>query len=149
MFVQSIQKYWREAVLVALVCFVAACEPKTPYTQQQTTTVQPTLSSIQANIFNLKCGVAGCHVTGGIAPMSLQTGASYAALVNVQTGNAAYGGLLRVKPNDALNSILYLKVIGDTKVGGTQGRMPAGLGAMTAGEISAIQTWINNGAQNN
>lgn len=133
-----------------LGCF-AACDKKTPVSSQQTppAVVQPTLSSIQNNVFALKCAVAGCHVTGGIAPMSLEAGNAFTTLVNATS--LAYGTprLMRVKPNDAANSVLYLKITGDPQVGGTQARMPFGLGGMSSAEVSAIQTWINNGAQNN
>lgn len=134
-------------VLGVTLC-VTACEKDMPYSQPQGTGIQPTLSSIQANVFNVKCAVAACHVSTGIAPMSLETGLAYGTLVNV---NSAYGSplLLRVKPNDAANSALYLKVIGDAKTGGSQNRMPLGLGSVTTAEANAIQTWINNGAQNN
>jgi hypothetical protein len=109
------------------------------------TAVQPTLASIQSNIFNVKCAVASCHTSGGIAPFSLESGLAYSNLVNA---TSAYGNprLLRVKPNDAANSSLYLKLLGDPITGGPQARMPAGLGPMPINEINAIRDWINNGA---
>lgn len=152
MFVQFIPKRAGGVILFfgLLSCF-AACDKKTPVSSQQTppAVVQPTLTSIQNNVFALKCAVAGCHITGGIAPMSLEAGLAYNTLVN--TASSTYGTprLQRVKPNDAANSVLYLKIIGDAQVGGTQARMPFGLGGMTSAEVNAIQTWINNGAQNN
>jgi len=110
--------------------------------------LQPTLSSIQTNIFTPKCVNRGCHnPNGGGAPMSLQTGQSYGAMINVQSGT--YAGRLRVNPGNAANSVLYLKVVGDASVGGAGTRMPLGFPALSAAEVSAIQTWINNGAQNN
>jgi hypothetical protein len=129
--------------MFSLVCCVAACNNKSPNAQQQV--VQPALASIQANVFNLKCAVAGCHVTGGIAPMSLEAGNAFNTLVNVSSN---YGNprLLRVKPNDALNSVLYLKIIGDPQVGGAQARMPFGIGPMPTAEVNAIRDWINAGA---
>jgi len=130
-------------LLLGLIGFTAACDNQSP--GQPPVTVQPTLASIQANVFNLKCAVAGCHVTGGIAPFSLENGLAFNNLVFAAS---AYGNprLLRVKPNDALNSAFYLKIIGDPQVGGPQARMPAGLGPMPLAEVNAIRDWINAGA---
>jgi hypothetical protein len=130
-------------LLLGLICCIPACNNTSP--NQPAASVQPTLSSIQTNIFSLKCGVAGCHVTGGIAPMSLESGKAFNSLVNA-TSNYGNPRLMRVKPYDALNSVLYLKVIGDPQVGGPQARMPGGLGQMTTTEINAIRDWINAGA---
>jgi hypothetical protein len=133
-------------LLFGVICFMMACDKNSPTAQQQpSAVVQPTLASIQTNIFALKCAVAGCHVTGGIAPMSLESGNSFNTLVNAAS---AYGNprLMRVKPNDAVNSSLYLKIIGDPQTGGSQARMPFGLGPMPAAEVNAIRDWINAGA---
>jgi len=145
-------KKWLGVLLLGLVGGIVACQKDPPNSLQPvppSTAVQPMLSSIQTNVFALKCAVAGCHVTGGIAPMSLELGNAFNNLVNASS--VAYGNprLLRVKPNDALNSVLYLKIIGDPQIGGTQARMPLGLGPMSNAEVNAIQTWINNGALNN
>ncbi|MDZ7344473.1 MAG: Ig-like domain-containing protein [candidate division KSB1 bacterium] len=130
-------------LMFSLIGGLAGCDSQSPNAAQQPAGVQPTLASIQANIFNLKCAVAGCHLTSGIAPMSLESGLSFNTLVNVPSN---YGSLLRVKPNDALNSVLYLKVIGDPQVGGAQARMPFALGPMPSNEVNAIRDWINAGA---
>jgi hypothetical protein len=132
-------------ILFGLLCCLSACSNNPPNAPQQQVMVQPTLASIQTNVFALKCAVAGCHVTGGIAPMSLEMGKSFNTLVNVPS---AYGNpiLSRVKPNDAINSVLYLKIIGDPRVGGSQARMPLGIGPMPTAEVNAIRDWINAGA---
>ena len=129
-------------LLLALSCWLAGCNKDTP---NQPAMVQPTLSSIQANILNPKCAMQGCHVTGGLAPFSLETANSFVTLVNA---TSAYGNpkLMRVKPNAALNSSLYLKVIGDPATGGPSARMPLSLGALTVTEVNAIRDWINAGA---
>jgi len=129
-------------LLLGLSCWMAGCGSDTP---NQPVNLQPTLSSIQSNIFNFKCAMRGCHVTGGLAPMSLETANSFVTLVNA---TSAYGNpkLMRVKPNDALNSSLYLKVIGDPATGGPSARMPLSLSSLTAVEVNAIRDWINAGA---
>ncbi|MGH7492196.1 MAG: Ig-like domain-containing protein [bacterium] len=131
-------------LLLGLIYGLVACNQNSPMTPAPTT-VQPTLASIQSNVFNLKCAVANCHTSTGIAPFSLESGLAYSNLVNA---GSAYGNprLLRVKPNDAANSSLYLKLLGGPITGGPQARMPAGLGPMPINEINAIRDWINAGA---
>ncbi|MGH7492194.1 MAG: hypothetical protein ACREOO_07345 [bacterium] len=126
--------------LLLVICIVlAACEHQTPMTAPPVQ-LQPTLSSIQANIFTPKCVNAGCH-PGGNAPMSLANGQSFGMLVN----QASAYNRPRVAPGNANNSALYLKVSGTT----LGARMPTVGQPLSAAEVSTIQTWINNGAQNN
>lgn len=133
-------------LLLSSIFFYIACEHTQPAAPIP---LAPTFSSIQANIFTPRCVNQGCH-PGGAAPadLALTSNVSYGNLVNRQS---AYGSprLLRVSPGDANNSALYLKVIGDARVGGTAGRMPLGLGALSTDQINAIRDWINAGAQNN
>ncbi|NUO84455.1 hypothetical protein HUU05_30640 [candidate division KSB1 bacterium] len=134
-------------VLFCVISFFTACQHETPAPTQPPQGIQPTLSSIQANIFTPKCVNAGCHPGGG-APMSLASGQSYNTLVGAGgTGvtSSGYAPLLRVSPGNAANSVLYLKVAGNT-LGNI---MPLGRPPLSAAEVTAIQTWINNGAQNN
>lgn len=128
------------SALLSLLCLWTACE----HEQSLAPPLGPTLASIQANIFTPKCVNRACHPGGG-APMSLADGVARSNLVGI---TSAYGNLKRVQPLDANNSVLYLKVKGDPSVGGPNGRMPLGFGALSNEEIVAIQTWINNGAQN-
>ena len=127
-------------LLLSTAGLFVACEHDTATAPLPPAGLQATLSSIQANIFTPKCALAGCHVAGGGAPMSLAAGSSFASLVNQ---NSAYG-LLRVAPGNAGQSALYLKVIGNTL--GT--RMPPG-GTLSQAETDSIAAWINAGAQNN
>ena len=127
------------SLLLVICVVIAACEHQNPMTAPPVQ-LQPTLSSIQANIFTPKCVNAGCHPGGG-APMSLANGQSFGTLVN----QASAYNRPRVAPGNANNSALYLKVSGNT----LGARMPTVGQPLSAAEISAIQTWINNGAQNN
>lgn len=132
-------KVMRVGALLLFSLMLVACQHETPIlTQPQP--IQPTLSSIQANIFTPKCVNAGCHPGGG-GPMSLANGQSFGTLVNQ---NSAYNRP-RVQPGNANNSALYLKVAGTT-LGQI---MPLGRPPLSAAEVTAIQTWINNGALNN
>ena len=131
------------SLLLLLSLVLLSCEHQSPITAPPVQ-VQPTLSSIQTNIFTPKCAIPGCHVNGGGAPMSLQANASFNNLVNVNSTTSNPAGV-RVTPNNAANSILYLRVSGNTR--GPQ--MPTTGQKLSGDELSAIQTWINNGAQNN
>jgi len=133
--------------MTGVVFLSIGCEHDIPAGPAQVQPVQPLLSDIQAKIFTLKCVNAGCHPGGG-APMSLATGTSYTTLVGPGgTGvvSSGYAPRLRVSPGNANNSVLYLKIAGTT----LGSRMPLNQQPLSAAEISAIQTWINNGAQNN
>jgi len=90
-------------------------------------------------IFNSQC--VNCH--GGEGGLSLAAGTSYSHLVNVQA-QAGCTSLKRVLPNDAVNSVLYKRVAGNS----CGSRMPQG-GALSASDIALIQDWINQGANNN
>jgi hypothetical protein len=104
--------------------------------------IQPTLQSIQDNVFTPIC--AGCHTgpTSGALPggMDLTTAAhSAASLINV--ASIENGALKRVLPNDADNSYLIKKLEGTA---GSQ--MPLGAQPLSAATIAKIRAWITNGA---
>jgi len=90
-------------------------------------------------IFNSQC--LGCHGSNG--GLSLNAGVSYANLVNVDARSSCTS-MKRVLPDNADNSVLYRKVSGTT----CGNRMPEGL-QMNTHDITLIQDWINQGANNN
>lgn len=101
-------------------------------------------NQIQA-IFNANCIV--CHATGGIADaiMHLNTGESFAALVNqpsVQNAN-----LTRVVPGNSAGSLLFQKISSNSPPVGA--RMPLGMAPLSQSDIDLITNWINQGALNN
>jgi hypothetical protein len=104
--------------------------------------IEPTLASIQANVFTPIC--TECHFPGGPGPMPLTSeDVSFQNLVNVQSIEIA--SLLRVQPGDAENSYLVHKIEGRGSINGT--RMPPPPRAMlTVEEIDAIIEWIDMGA---
>jgi hypothetical protein len=93
-------------------------------------------------IFTASCAVSGCHVDGGIAPMSLAAGEAYKNLVN--NGALVEPGV-RVIPGDSADSVLFKKVSGTTA--GPQ--MPIGASPLPASEQGLIKVWIDMGAENN
>ncbi|MEO8464457.1 MAG: Ig-like domain-containing protein [Gammaproteobacteria bacterium] len=103
--------------------------------------IQPTLQSIQDNVFTPIC--AGCHTgpTSGALPggMDLTTAAhSAASLINVAA--IENGAQKRVLPNDADNSYLIEKLEGTA---GSQ--MPLGGQPLSAATVATIRAWITSG----
>ena len=144
------------AILV-LVAGLVACgddSPPAPTTPTPTTpaptpttpeadTLMPTLSSIQAMVFNESCiEHHGEHATEG--DLDLTDGMSYAHLVNVASFQVPT--LDRVEPNDAENSYLIHKL--EDRAGIVGDPMPPD-GLLTAEQIDVIKQWINDGAQDN
>jgi len=104
--------------------------------------IQPTLASIQDNVFTPIC--TECHVPGGPGPMPLTSEmVSYQSLVNAQS--IEMPDLVRVNPNDADSSYIVHKIQGRDTIVGT--RMPPPPRPMlTAEQIDAIVRWIDMGA---
>ena len=108
-------------------------------------TVEATFSSIQANVFNKSCALSGCHDSGSKqSGLDLSSGKAYSNLVNVPSVEKP--NILRVKPNDAANSYLVMKLEGASGIAGS--KMPLN-GSLSQDKIDAIKEWINNGAKNN
>ena len=109
--------------------------------------LQPTLDSIQANVFEGSCALSGCHDGGGTGlprGMDLSSAdASFDALVGVDSLQVP--GLPRVTPNDADASYLV------DKLEGTQAdelrQMPQGGPLLDQATIDVIRAWIDNGAR--
>ena len=90
-------------------------------------------------IFDTNCTI--CH--GGSGGLDLSEDVSYNKLYDVDAQN--YSGK-RVKPYDAANSILWNKIANTGTYGGA---MPQGSSSLNADEAQLIETWINEGAQDN
>jgi mono/diheme cytochrome c family protein len=111
--------------------------------------IQPTLSSIQANIFTPKCAVSGCHVGTG-APLGLDfstRGTSFTNLVGVASQQVPALG--RVTSGNPDSSYIVIKLEGSPRMASGTERMPRGGTALSTEEIAAVRQWIQNGAQNN
>jgi hypothetical protein len=91
-------------------------------------------------IFNQYC--ITCHGTNG--GLSLAAGVSYSKLVDVYTQSSCLG-MKRVVPFDALNSVLYKKIV-DTMCGV---RMPKNGAILSLSKRNLIQQWIGQGALDN
>jgi hypothetical protein len=107
--------------------------------------IEPTLASIQDNIFTPSC--SGCHSgpNGGALPAGLDLtsiSASFVGLVNVPASQN--GALDRVEPGDPDNSYLIRKLEGTAAVGN---RMPLFGTPLDQDAIDAVREWVAGGAQ--
>jgi hypothetical protein len=141
-----------------LVAFVGiagvACDESLTSLVGPTPNLQPTFSSIQAEIFE-KTDSAGrsacttCHSNTGHNPsggMNLNHDVAYAQIVNAPTRTPV--GKIRVIPGDPDNSYLIHKLEGSADISGK--RMPNnGPPYLTDGQILVIRRWIAIGAPNN
>jgi hypothetical protein len=139
------------AAVIALGA-VAACDENLSDLTGPTPNLQPTLSSIQQEIFNTtdasgRQACTNCHTDAGRAPtggLNLRTGVAYTSLVGV--GSTGKPGAMRVIPGDPENSYLIHKLEGRAGIVGT--RMPRGNTLLTEGQVLVIKRWIALGARN-
>ncbi len=102
--------------------------------------LQPTLTSIQAQVFNAYC--VSCH--SGSSPsgeLDLSAGNAFTNLVNVPS---VASGLKRVVPGNSAQSYLILRLNGANN----EPIMPPG-GKLAPATIQTIAQWIDAGAENN
>lgn len=105
-----------------------------------------TLTAIQATTFGVSCGIAPCHVAGGLAPFRLDTAPqSYANLVGVQSLHNPNKN--RVTAGDITTSYV-LDIIQGNGVNGAV-MPPGGNNLLSSAQIQQISNWISAGAQNN
>ncbi len=116
----------------------------TPPTSTRTVKADPSFANDIQEIFNRTgCANGSCHGSAMAAGLNLQSGASYASLVNV---TASSEPVLRVIPSNADGSYLVVKLEGRQSVGS---RMPLGGQSLDQTDLTNIKNWINRGAQNN
>ena len=141
------------ALTVTLALSAAACDERLSDIAGPTPNLQPTLSSIQREIFNVsdasgRLSCTQCHTNVGRTPsagLNLAEGQSFQALVGV--ASRAKPGATLVAPGNPDGSYLLHKLIGQPDIVGV--RMPRSNGPyLTAGQISIIRRWIELGAKN-
>lgn len=137
----EIYKWMGAAVLAAAL---AACGAEDEEETAKTVVkVEPTLVSIQTNVFDKSCALSGCHDGGGDSGLDLRSGKSHADLVGIDAVKAK--GVMRVVAGNPKESFLYVKI---TQPGSGQGsRMPQGAAALPSQHIEAVREWIANGAK--
>jgi hypothetical protein len=107
------------------------------------TTVTADFQSIQDNVFTPIC--SKCHIGAG-APEGLQLDAAHSYNLLVGVPSVEDSGLLRVDPGNPDGSYMVLKIEGASGIVG--GRMPLGETPLPQATITAIRSWIMNGAMN-
>jgi hypothetical protein len=141
------------AVLLVLGAASAGCDEKLEDLTGPTPNLEPTLSSIQREIFDTtdsagRQACTNCHTDAGRTPpagMVLRAGVAYSNLVGAASSGKP--GAIRVVPGDPENSYLIHKLEGRTDIVGT--RMPRGNSFLTEGQLLVIKRWIQLGAPNN
>jgi hypothetical protein len=122
---------WRLAPVLALL---AACagggEPA------------PTLSELQGEVFTPSCTFSTCHASPGASGLVLEPGATWGALVEVESADAP--GEVFVVPGDSEGSYLMAKLRGDAGIVGEA--MPSGGGPLEAERADRVAAWIDAGA---
>ena len=106
----------------------------------------PTLTQLQVNIFTPLC--SSCHDGVGTVPpgaLNLTAGGTYAATVNVATGEQP--ALKYFVPGDPNDSYLVQKLLDAKTISGVQ--MPEGGPYLDAATIAEVQAWVTAGALNN
>jgi len=145
--INNLNRLILSATVIGGMLFYSSCEKdKGPIFVASTVPVS--FSSTIQPIFTANCIGSGCHNTSdATAGLDLSVGNAYSNLVNVASGGAGgnYNTAIRVVPSNAASSILWNKVANTKKYGG---QMPSS-SALASGDISNIQTWINQGAKNN
>ena len=104
--------------------------------------LQPTLASIQDNVFTVTCAVPGCHGGAGAQQgLRLDPGFSAGNLINVPSPRDP--NLIRVVPGDPDASFIIQKLQGTQTLGD---RMPDGGPYLTTATVNVIRQWILDGA---
>lgn len=137
------------AAVSTLTVSLAACggddADTSPTPSDSGTKVEPTLSSIQANILTPSCALSGCHDAASDDPgLNLSAGATFGAIVGKPS--IENSGQTLVVAGDASKSLFFnvlTSAVGKTPV------MPKGLAKLSAAQKAAIEQWINDGAQDN
>lgn len=131
-----------------------ACDQNLSTLAGPTPALEPTFSSVQAQIFETtdsagRRACINCHTNVGRNPaggMNLTHDVAYDQIVNVASRGKP--GAIRVVPGDAENSYIVHKVEGLPGIAGL--RMPyTGAPFLTDGQILIIKRWIAIGAPRN
>jgi hypothetical protein len=147
------RRYLMASCVLVAIGASAACDEKLSDLTGATPNLQPTLSSIQREIFDTtdsagRQACTNCHTDAGRTPpagMVLRSGVAYSNLVGA--ASSAKPGAIRVIPGDPENSYLIHKLEGRPGIVGTP--MPRGNALLSAGQILVIRRWIELGAPNN
>lgn len=128
-------------IVVAVCLVLASCEHADPLDPDE---LEPTLASIQENIFDVSCALSGCH-TGSNPPMGLDLSAGQSQSNLVEVDSREVPAFQRVEPGNPDDSYLIMKIEGDSRIVGV--RMPLGRAPLSGEQTAVIREWILDGAQ--
>ncbi len=143
----------RILAIAAIAAAATACDEKLSTLTGPTPNLEPTFSSIQANIFensdsSNRVACVNCHTNVGRVPagnLILLHDVAYDQLVNRASGQR---NLMIVSPNNPEDSYLVHKLEGRPSI--LNLRMPRNSPAfLTDGQILVIKRWIETGAARN
>jgi len=149
-------KYFATVVILTAIIMVSfpleSCNKNTNQTVAGGTSTKDTWTIIQDNILTPSCATSGCHASTSDASYTqhnllLTSATAYENLFNISSKNAIAkaAGLVRVKPGDYSNSLLFQKI--DCQATAQYGAlMPLGGPNLTLGQIEFIKQWIIKGA---
>jgi len=125
---------------LTILALALSCEHHGPVEFGQ---LEPTIRSIQSNIFNLNCALSSCHIGPNPASgLNLSEGNAFGNIVGVPSQEVP--SLQRVKPNSPDSSYLVWKIEGRQGIQGE--RMPRTGTYLSQEQIDVIRQWIANGA---
>jgi hypothetical protein len=139
--------------VLALAAGLTACQPKSPVDADPIEKASFTL--VQEKILNTNCAISGCHAstqdgTYAAHRLVLEASVAYTNLVGIAPTLqlAKDDGLLRVKPFQSQQSLLFHKLNFDAAHHGKAygSPMPLGRDALTVGQIEFVRRWIEAGA---
>lgn len=148
--------YLRILALAAFAASAAACDEDLSSLTGPTPNLEPTFSSIQANIFEAgdssgRPACINCHTNVGRTPagnLNLLHDAAYDQLVNRASGQRTGSNI--VAPNNPNGSYLVDKIVANPSAAIVGLRMPRGTTSfLTEGQILVIKRWIETGAARN
>lgn len=133
-------------VILALPLAAAALEPgegiHEPVVLPSGSELEPTLESIQANLFTPGCALSSCHGAAMSALLDLRAGAAYSNLVDVASVEVPTWD--RVEPFNPDQSYLICKLENCPSIIGQQ--MPLIGGPLDQSVINVVRQWILAGA---
>lgn len=131
------------AAIAALLLTLAACGGGGGSDEPPPPGLQPTLASIQANVFTPSCAYSsGCH-QGPMAQQGLRLDDGFSRTSLVGVTSTQYPMYLRVNSGMPDVSLLILKLEGAPNIGD---RMPADGNYLQQATVQVIREWISNGA---
>lgn len=129
------------SIFVLFVLFIAVGCDDTDVVEPE----GPSIDDVQEQVFNESCAFAGCHAGEDPAgDLDLSAGVAFDNIVNVASTQVP--NLMRVEPENADDSYLYIKITSGDRIASGTFSMPIG-GELTDEQIELVEEWIDSGAE--